>query len=1062
MIRAATRQRGFVDGSAYCTFAQLLDRCEGGSYRGRRFCSPLTNRIVLWSCAQQLGAGPFGPFVHEPSFARSALELLFELKKGMVSPKAFADAAESLSGSSRDRARYLARLYGSYEDRLNSLRLADREDRLRAALEALSARGLPPSLAGLDQIQIEAIYDWPPLRLEFLFALANACERSGICLRLVLPASGSASVDLAIDQVLAVLERRGASLRSLDVLKWDAAGEERPLAGWGGVLFSGESAPGQPTSIERNLKLFSSPGPREEVRHLARLVRDRLDRGSPPEQVAIAFPELREEAEWVVEALDELGVPARIRRGAPVASTGAGRTALSLIAAVEEGFPAHRMARFLSSRYLPEVSHRAPESPAALLALACVRDNVVGAANGQGAYEVRLSALGARLESRGSTEQAGEARQLIERCRVLISKLEQIPHLGSAATLLARWRRSLEQLGFHRTFRRPEPRGAEDTRLGGAILRAIARDQLAAEALGQMATALEESLRLASADVLPVTRRAFQTWLEDAAADFNLAPKSPRGGAVQVLDLRELVGHRFKHVLIGGMFDGRFPARARTSAIFSVEDRLAINRALERDGFRCSAGEGEARIDWQLAEARLLFYLGLTASEGEVILSFARTGARGELQLPSPFFEEIERLTGIGTEAVPLRPAPGVRDVCTEQQLRERAAIEALVPIELRIEEPQPAGRSFAQSFSDEDWFREAREHASIERERLRFFSNPDAAPGPFSGGIWSGEVDAALDTTLRFGPERPISSTVLGRFGNCAFQGLVRDLLRVTALEITGEDMDPKDRGSFWHKFLELLIPKLRREGMLNRSFSEISPQLVDEALGEASVLHQRSAHVGHPALWELSRKRAHAMVRRLLQSRYRGLPFQGHQPTETELRFGGPAAPEKWREIKIPGGPGEADVFVEGKIDRVDEADGALGVVDYKSGTVPTGKRAIERLLASEFQLPLYLYAAHSVGKKHVEGAWLSLKDGAPIFLSSLLTSHAGQSVEELLATNSEERSRLERVGKKNLANAVHGLLHKLRQGDFGIRPLDCGYCSYRAVCRITERRLNETRDG
>jgi ATP-dependent helicase/DNAse subunit B len=290
----------------------------------------------------------------------------------------------------------------------------------------------------------------------------------------------------------------------------------------------------------------------------------------------------------------------------------------------------------------------------------------------------------------------------------------------------------------------------------------------------------------------------------------------------------------------------------------------------------------------------------------------------------------------------------------------------------------------------------------------------------------------------------------------------LVRDLLRVAALEIPGEDMDPKDRGSFWHKFLELLIPKLKREGMLNRPFSEISPQLVDEALDEASQLHQRSAHVGHPGLWELSRKRAHAMVKRLFQSRYRGLPFQGHQPAETELRFGGPAAPEKWREIKIPGGPGEADVFVEGKIDRVDEADGALGVVDYKSGTVPTGKRAIERLLASEFQLPLYLYAARSVGQKGVEGAWLSLKDGAPVFLSSLLTSHAGQSVEELLATDYQERSRLERVGKKNLANAVHGLLHKLRQGDFGIRPLDCGYCSYRAVCRITERRLNETRDG
>src|SRR5215813_3175317 len=124
MIHAAARQRGFVDGSAYCTFAQLLDRCGGAPYRGRRFCSLLTSRIVLWSCAQQLKAGPLGAFIYQPAFARSALELLFELKKGMVSPRAFADAAESLSGSSGERARYLARLYLSYEERLNSLRLA--------------------------------------------------------------------------------------------------------------------------------------------------------------------------------------------------------------------------------------------------------------------------------------------------------------------------------------------------------------------------------------------------------------------------------------------------------------------------------------------------------------------------------------------------------------------------------------------------------------------------------------------------------------------------------------------------------------------------------------------------------------------------------------------------------------------------------------------------------------------------------------------------------------------------------------------------------------------------
>ncbi|HVE83027.1 MAG TPA: hypothetical protein VND93_09285, partial [Myxococcales bacterium] len=38
--------------------------------------------------------------------------------------------------------------------------------------------------------------------------------------------------------------------------------------------------------------------------------------GVPPEQVAVAYRDLGEEAERMVEALEELGIPARLRRGA--------------------------------------------------------------------------------------------------------------------------------------------------------------------------------------------------------------------------------------------------------------------------------------------------------------------------------------------------------------------------------------------------------------------------------------------------------------------------------------------------------------------------------------------------------------------------------------------------------------------------------------------------------------------------------------------------------------------------------------------------------------------------
>ena len=45
-----------------------------------------------------------------------------------------------------------------------------------------------------------------------------------------------------------------------------------------------------------------------------------------------------------------------------------------------------------------------------------------------------------------------------------------------------------------------------------------------------------------------------------------------------------------------------------------------------------------------------------------------------------------------------------------------------------------------------------------------------------------------------------------------------------------------------------------------------------------------------------------------------------------------------------------------------------------------------------------------------------------------------------------------------KPNLANAVEALIRTVRAGQFAVRPKDCGSCGYRAVCRITERRLVE----
>jgi ATP-dependent helicase/nuclease subunit B len=1051
---AAAKARGFVDGSRYLSFGQLVDALA--AERGHRRCSPLTARVVVWAVAQELGHGTFGSFVQEPAFARAALELVFELKSGGVGPGAFAQAADGFPPARRERARYLAQLYQDYQAKLAELELSDREDAVRLATERLGSAGLPEAWQGLTGISIGGLFDFPVLRRELVLALAQACDRAGVQLRLELPGAGTAELDGVVDPLFADLERRAQSLGTLEVSKQDYPALGRPLARLGARLFgAGVETGAVPHGA---LRLLRAATPRDEVRHLVSLCREQVARGIPPEKLAIAFPEIGEEAEWAQAALQALGIPARARRGAPLMSTAVGRLALELPLLPDDGFPADAVARLLSSRYLPELSGGAPDAPASLLARASVRDDRLGAEGERGAYEVRLGALARRLALRSSSARLAQVEALAERCQRLIARAGKIPAQGRMGELLTRWWSALEALGLPRAVRQPEPRDAEGTAFGRAVLGALARDQAAFEALTAMKAKLSLALEQAGAKRTRIPRRTFHRWLLDAAADYNLPARGHKGGAVQILDLRDLVGRTFEHVCLGGLVDGRFPGREPPHPLFPDEDRARINAALKRDVFRLAAGEGGARTPWRLASDRLLLFLGLCAAKGTVSVSYAAHAASGAEQTPSPFLDELVRQSGQRPESRPLQAVVSLDEVQTEQELRARVALERFAPIALRSSEPDPAAKALCQTLEGEPWLERTAHLVAIEEERLRFFTDPEHPGGPFTGNLAAEGLEEALARCFEFGRVRPLSASLLHKLGNCAFQGFLAFGLGLEEPEAPGEEIDPRGQGSFWHKVLEELFPRLKANDLLGALADDVPDALLDEALERAAKEAERSGHVGHRALWQLGRERARRMVRRVLASSARGLPFHFLEPVRTELRFGRPDAPEAWREVAVPGLAGAPPIYVEGKIDRVDEGQGGLGVVDYKSSGSRSLKQSVEQLLVTEFQLPLYLHAARLAGHPGaLKAAWLSLKDGEPVHLEEELVRR-GISLEQLLATDADTRLELLADERPNLANALHRLVAQLRAGRFPARPQDCAYCPYRAVCRISERRFPE----
>ncbi len=744
------------------------------------------------------------------------------------------------------------------------------------------------------------------------------------------------------------------------------------------------------------LDAFSAATPREEAREIARRVRARLDAGAAPEDVAVVFRDLGPDAELVIEALAEREVPARARHGVPLASTPAGHLALALPMIAEDAFPAGAVARLLSSRYLAKLWEPGLE-PGVFFAAAGLRDDRLGAQGDRGAYAVRLHALATRYAEGWPKGPADEVRAVARQVERLIAALGALKPVDTLSGHLRGWATAIDRIGLVEGLRRLDAPGVSE--------QALAREHATADALTALQRLLIEAARTAGTGNVRLTRRELSAWLDDAAAELNLLVRGPRAGAVAILDAREVPGRSFRHVFIGGLVDGRFPGRPSGGGLLAEDEKGALNGAARAPLFRLNVGESGARLPHRLAEDRLLYYLAACSARETVTLSHPRGEALGRALSPSLFLQELD-VQRVATAAVP-----------------EAAGVSSLAELRLRSLLDGAAG--------DEPWAVDARALAAMEHERLRFFADEGVEPGPYSGAVDPSLVEGlfALDE------EHPIYPRSLANLGNCAFAGFLGDVLGLAPLEAQGEDLDNRSKGTLMHRVLEMLLPVIRDE--LPANLEDVVALAVDEAAGA----HERRSPVGHPLLWKLARQRVVREVTELLRSE-RARPFDGLKPEKAELKF----------TVELPGVG-----WLGGKIDRVDAGPSGAAVVDYKTSRVEGRQEFVQRLLSRDWQLPVYAYALKAAGlAEQVDAALVSTRDGKKKL--SEIARDAGVTVGELLATDELTRARLGREGKPNLGNAVAGLVGRLRRGELSARPQDCEHCRYRAVCRISSRKLPE----
>lgn len=1044
----AAADAGFVDATGFVSIAWLVEACEPAAWLRRSPVPPLGARLLIAAEARALGPTAFGDYAREPAFARAAWDLIQQLKLQDVTPDVLAAAIAGLGAPARPRLDALLALWRAYEARLTAQNLADRGDLLRAAADRLALE-LPPRLQRFTHVEVHHLHDLPPARARLLQALATTCHARKLPVKVTLPAANNPQIDVLVNETFAAMEK---AWQGLDVDAWPEV-PAAPLAWVGGVLF-GDDVPPQSAP---GLTAFSAATPRDEAAHLGRKVRALLDGGVPPEEVGIVFRDLGDDAEALVEALEEVGVPARVRLGMPLPATTPGRLALLLPQLVEDGFPVAGVLTVLESRYAPTLSKDTPDA-AHWFGLAGLRDDVLGADGRRGAYEVRLGVLAGRLRSEAEQR---EVRLLGDRVATLVTAGRQLPETATALKFLAGWQRMLEAVGLARGLSGAEPMHGEGTGLGRAVERALARDQAAGDALLAFIDLLRRALETSGVGATELSRRDFVRLLHDAARDVNLQARGPRAGAVRILDVRAIAGLRFSHLFLGGLVDGRFPGRPSPLALVTEDERAALNAVRPRL-FRLGAGDGELSLPLRQAEDRLLFHLALCAG-GTVTLSRARADATGRELNASPFLDELARVVpGFAETPLPRRAVPTLDDVRGRADFEARVALEAISDPASRLSRPSPLRAALAQALGPAPWLQRARATAQMEGERLRFFTDATRPAEAFSGDLSAAPFDAARAQWFAFDPATGLSVSALGRYGNCAFAGVLSQLLKLEAVEEQGEEPDARTRGTFWHLVFEQLMPTLKEKGWLGRPAGALpGPELdavIDEAIDRAARKAESANAVGHPALWKLGRAKALRMVKRVLSSEHEGQPFKelAWLPDAVEVAFGRDAKDPAFRHVVVPPArPGEQPIALNGKIDRIDRGPGGAGVVDYKAGKV--SKTARRDFLVSDFQLPAYVLALRTaLNLPRHDAAWLFLGDHDSKSLSWVIDKK--QTLDEVMALDAPTRARLEAEGKKNFATAVHAVVGRLRAGDVGARPTDCERCGYQRVCRISQRRLGE----
>lgn len=741
---------------------------------------------------------------------------------------------------------------------------------------------------------------------------------------------------------------------------------------------------------EAALELVDAKTPEAEARAAAAAVLRALSEGASIDRIAIAIPDGSEAlAEALRAALTDAGVPFSEARGRSARQAPEVRALLSIARMATSRIERDRVVELLRTPGLHagswvDAQREADAERRAIVMAHRLRDLPLTADRSGALFVEAVTAL-----------VAGDASEawIAEAARRIVSAIDAVRAVKS--------RSELSQVLFtiaHR-LRLGEPSAAELQRALKDETTSGAR--LALEAIGEGAVALREALAALEdaarhAALFGLDRPALG--LAELASELELSldriSTSPKGGAgragaVRITSPRELAGIDHDLVIVMGLGARAYGGDRASDPWLDERTISLLPPSVRPRSPRERRAVAAAEIAWAISHA------------GRALLTRSTTDDEGR---------EADPPHAIFTRAL---EQGHVARVEPHSRLSARASIVSPRGAELvalaRGAPPSP-----------ELWAR-----VGIERERARFFLDPSAPAGAYTGRIPERWLDALAERVGGHAADRSVSVTTIERAAGCAFRAFSERVLGARRAEDALESGSARDRGTQLHRALFVghealreLAPSSSREDVLAELSRRITADLASGP-GVSPLAREARALVVRDALALLGDELEHPSSL---------VYFAG------ERRFGrGAAEPMGPLEIVMPDG---ARVFVDGQIDRIDRStDGAtLEIVDYKTGPSPSRKAFGHTV----FQLPLYAAVARrAFGGEALSAVYVSVRAGGAVERSPRKPSEA--------TLDDEELARIQREAGR--------VVVRLWSGDASPRPAhpkQCLRCDARDLCR------------